>query len=49
MSFRLVLKIWTHYAIVSTDVVTAETAQLKLVQTLTKTFVEMPVGLAIFD
>ena len=41
--------IWTHYAIDVTDIVTAETAQLKLVQTLTKTFAEMPVGLAIFD
>ena len=41
--------IWTHYAIDVTDIVTAEIAQLKLVQTLTKTFAEMPVGLAIFD
>ena len=49
MSFNRAFKIWTHYAIDVTGIVNVETTQLELVQTLTKTFAEMPVGLAIFD
>ena len=40
---------WLHHAIDIDAVVRAETAQRNFVQTLTKTFAHLPIGLAIFD
>ncbi|WP_435311671.1 PAS-domain containing protein [Primorskyibacter sedentarius] len=40
---------WLHYGIDVTAVVRAEIAQRNFVQTLTKTFAHLPIGLAIFD
>jgi PAS domain-containing protein len=40
---------WLHYGIDVTAVVRAEIAQRNFVQTLTKTFAYLPIGLAIFD
>ncbi len=40
---------WLHHAIDVDAVVKAETAQRNFVQTLTKTFAHLPIGLAVFD
>ncbi len=40
---------WLHHAVDIDAVVRAETAQRNFVQTLTKTFAHLPIGLAIFD
>ncbi|EBA05660.1 PAS-domain containing protein [Sagittula stellata] len=40
---------WLHYAISINNLVDAEMAQRKFVQTLTKTFAHLPIGLAVFD
>ncbi|MGY9048567.1 hypothetical protein P775_02210 [Puniceibacterium antarcticum] len=40
---------WLHHAINVDAVVNAETAQRSFVQTLTKTFAHLPIGLAVFD
>ena len=40
---------WLHHAVDIDAVVKAETAQRNFVQTLTKTFAHLPIGLAVFD